>query len=55
MGGGASSLLRLKVDDMIRIEYDTKIGEDDVQTGVHTNVQVPLRKTEGQDTELRRL
>lgn len=55
MGGGASSLLGLKVDDMIRIEYDTKIGEDDVQTGVHTNVQVPLRKTEGQDTELRRL
>ena len=55
MGGGASSLLGLKVDNMIRIEYDTQVGEDDIQTGLHTTVQVPLRKTEGQDTELRRL
>jgi len=55
MGGGASSLLGLKVDDMIRIEYDTKVGQDDVQTGTDATVQSPIRQTEGQNSELRRL
>lgn len=55
MGGGAASLMGLKVEDMIRIEYDTKIGQDDVQTRTDTQVQVAVRSAEESNSELRRV